>query len=95
MEKRPGPEKTEALLSGLKLTRARTWLAEKPLQLNEAERKFIQASVTHHEQELSTQRKRSRRRVRPADGVRFSGAHCSFGDVDSRLAKLQSLGGDG
>jgi WD40 repeat protein len=58
-------EKTEALLSGLKLTRARTWLVEKPLQLDEAERKFIQASIAHHEAEAA-RRERFRRRVQQA-----------------------------
>jgi WD40 repeat protein len=63
--KAPAHEKTEALLSGLKLTRARTWLVEKPLQLNEAERKFIQASIAHHEAEAA-RRERFRRRVQQA-----------------------------
>jgi WD40 repeat protein len=58
-------EKTEALLSGLKLTRARTWLVEKPLQLSEGERRFIQASITHHEGEAA-RRERFRRRVQQA-----------------------------
>jgi hypothetical protein len=61
----PAQEKTEALPSGLKLTRARTWLVEKPLQLNEAERKFIQASIAHHEAEAA-QRELFRRRVQQA-----------------------------
>ncbi len=68
--KTPGHQKTEALLSGLKLTRARTWLAAKPLQLSAAERKFIQASITHYDQELS-RRERVRRRVRQATGFAF------------------------
>jgi WD40 repeat protein len=63
--KAPAQEKTEALLSGLKLTRARTWLVEKPLQLNEAERTFIQASIARHEAEAA-RRERSRRRVQQA-----------------------------
>jgi len=61
-EKAPADEKTEALLSGLKLTRARAWLAAKPQQLSEAERKFIQASIAHHEAEAA-RRERFRRRV--------------------------------
>ena len=64
-EKTPAHEKTEALLSGLKLTRARTWLVEKPLQLSEAERKFIQASIAHQEAEAA-RRERFRRRVQQA-----------------------------
>jgi WD40 repeat protein len=67
-EKAPAQEKTEALLSGLKLTRARTWLVEKPLQLNEAERRFIQASIAHHEAE-ATRRERLRRRVQQASAT--------------------------
>jgi WD40 repeat protein len=42
-------QKNEALLTGLKLTRARSWIIAKPLQLTAAERKFIEASITHHE----------------------------------------------
>ena len=61
-EKAPADQKNDALLSGLKLTRARTWLVAKPLQLSEDERAFIQASVAHHEME-ATQRERFRRRV--------------------------------
>ena len=68
--KTPGHQKTEALLSGLKLTRARTWLAAKPLQLSAAEREFIQASITQYDQELS-RRERVRRRVRQATGFAF------------------------
>jgi WD40 repeat protein len=64
-EKVPAKEKTEALLSGLKLTRARAWLVEKPLQLTEAERGFIQASVAHYEAEVA-RRERSRHRVQQA-----------------------------
>src|SRR5271157_1511328 len=64
-ERTPAAEKSEALLSGLKLTRARTWLVEKPLQLLEAERKFIQASIAHQEAEAA-RRERLRRRVQQA-----------------------------
>jgi WD40 repeat protein len=63
--KAPAHEKTEALLTGLKLTRARTWLVEKPLQLNEAERRFIQASIAHQEAEAA-RREGFRRRVQQA-----------------------------
>lgn len=55
-------QKTDALLSGLKLTRARTWLAANPLQLSASERKFIQASIAHFEAEAA-RRERARRRV--------------------------------
>jgi len=62
-KKTPADQRTEALLSGLKLTRARTWLAQKPLQLSEAEREFIQASIAHQDAETA-RRARFRRRVR-------------------------------
>lgn len=52
-QKAPPSEKTEALLSGLKLTRARTWLISKPMQLSEAEREFIQASISAYEAEAA------------------------------------------
>jgi WD40 repeat protein len=55
-------QKSEALLTGLKLTRARVWLAEKPQQLNAREREFIQAGIARQEAEAA-QRERSRRRV--------------------------------
>jgi WD40 repeat protein len=64
-ERAPEQQKTEALLSGLKLTRARSWLVEKPLQLSEAERRFIQASVTHREAEAA-RREQFRRRLQQA-----------------------------
>jgi WD40 repeat protein len=67
-EKAPAQEKIEALLSGLKLTRARTWLMEKPLQLTEAERRFIQASIAHHEAEAA-RRERFRRRAQQASAT--------------------------
>ena len=55
-------QKSEALLSGLKLTRARMWLVEKPQQLTAREREFIQASMARQEAQAA-QRERSRRRV--------------------------------
>jgi WD40 repeat protein len=61
-EKAPAQQKTEALLSGLKLTRARTWLVSKPLQLSAAERKFIEESIEHYEADAA-RRERIRRRV--------------------------------
>jgi len=60
---RAAPEqKTEALLTGLKLTRARTWLTAKPLQLSKPEHKFIQASIEHYEEEAA-RKERARRRI--------------------------------
>lgn len=61
-EKAPPDQKAEALLTGLKLTRARTWLVAKPQQLSAAERKFIEASVEHYEADAA-RRERIRRRV--------------------------------
>jgi WD40 repeat protein len=61
-EEAPDKEKTEALLTGLKLTRARTWLAAKSLQLSEPERMFIKASAAHHDA-AAAGRERLRRRI--------------------------------
>jgi tetratricopeptide (TPR) repeat protein len=58
-ERAPSAQKSEALLSGLKLTRARAWLVAKPHQLSEQEHRFIAASLAHHEAQLS-QRERLR-----------------------------------
>ena len=55
-------QKNDALLSGLKLSRARTWLVTHPLQLSLAERQFIEKSISFHEAEAA-RRERSRRRV--------------------------------
>jgi tetratricopeptide (TPR) repeat protein len=41
--------KGQALLTGLKLTRARLWLIERPHQLSQLERSFVQASVDRQE----------------------------------------------
>jgi WD40 repeat protein/type II secretory pathway predicted ATPase ExeA len=46
-EATPEKQKTDALLWGLKLARAQAWLTAKPRQLNEAERRFIDASTAH------------------------------------------------
>ncbi len=64
-EKAPAQVKTDALLTGLKLTRARSWLVEKPLQLAEAERRFIQASIACFEAE-SARRELMLRRIQQA-----------------------------
>jgi len=55
-------QKPDALLGGLKLTRARLWLLSKPHQLTAREREFIQASLTRQEAE-AVQRERASRRV--------------------------------
>jgi WD40 repeat protein len=44
-------DKAAALLTGLKLSRARRWLIEHPKQLSGRERAFIQASIEHAEAE--------------------------------------------
>jgi WD40 repeat protein len=55
-------DKTDALLTGLKLNRARGWLAEYPTQLTAQERGFIQASIQRIEAE-DRRRARTRRLV--------------------------------
>ncbi len=55
-------QKNDALLTGLKLTRARLWLSERPRQLSNAERDFITASVARQAAE-QTRRERLRRYV--------------------------------
>jgi WD domain, G-beta repeat len=52
-------DKAAALLTGLKLTRARAWLVEHPMRLTNEERDFIQASIEREEAE-----KRSREKTR-------------------------------
>ncbi|MGB0080838.1 MAG: TIR domain-containing protein [Terracidiphilus sp.] len=61
-QKAPAAEKTDALLAGLQLTRARSWLATKPSQLSEDERTFIQASIARQDAEIA-RHERSRLRV--------------------------------
>ena len=61
-QKAPAAEKTDALLAGLQLTRARAWLATKPSQLSEDERIFIQASIARQDAEIA-RHERSRLRV--------------------------------
>ncbi len=46
-EAAPEKQKKDALLWGLKLARAQAWQTAKPRQLNEAELRFIDASVAH------------------------------------------------
>jgi WD40 repeat protein len=61
-QRAPAAEKTDALLTGLQLTRARAWLASKPSQLSEDQRNFIQASIARQDAEIA-HRERSRLRV--------------------------------
>ena len=53
-------DKAGALLTGLKLTRARAWLVDHPTRLTDDERAFIQASI---EREEAEKRSRERRRT--------------------------------
>lgn len=53
-------DKPAALLTGLKLNRARGWLAERPQQLSAAERAYVQASIQQAEA-LEARRLRRRR----------------------------------
>lgn len=55
-------DKTGALLSGLKLNRARGWLLERPHQLTAQERAFVQASTDQAEAEEQG-KTRTRRRI--------------------------------
>ncbi|MGB8846607.1 MAG: TIR domain-containing protein, partial [Terracidiphilus sp.] len=57
-------QKTDALLTGLKLTRARAWLLDKPHQLSANEREFIQASIARQEAEAAEQERARRRALR-------------------------------
>jgi WD40 repeat protein len=58
----PKEEKAGALLTGLKLGRARGWIAEHPARLTDQERAFIQASIERAETERRNQ-ERTRRIV--------------------------------
>lgn len=54
-------DKARALLTGLKLTRARGWLAARPTQLSAADRAFVQASIDREDAEAArTARNRKR-----------------------------------
>jgi WD40 repeat protein len=64
-ETAPEEQKSEALLSGLKLTRAQGWLTAKCHQLSESERRFIAASITQR-QAQAVNKERVRRRVQIA-----------------------------
>lgn len=55
-------EQAGALLSGLKLNRARVWLAERPQQLSAAERAYVQASIAQAEADAEA-KLRQRRNV--------------------------------
>jgi WD40 repeat protein len=55
-------ERPAALLSGLKLQRAKAWLNERPQQLSEEQRVFVQASSDQADEQVRKER-RNRRRV--------------------------------
>ena len=61
-QKAPASEKNTALLTGLKLQRAKAWLAERPQQLSDDLRGFVQASSDLAETQQQKER-RNRRRV--------------------------------
>jgi WD40 repeat protein len=61
-EQAPDADKAAALLTGLKLSRARRWLIEHPNQLSAPERAFIQASIERAEAE-TRRNERTRRRI--------------------------------
>jgi len=60
-EQAPEADKAGALLTGLKLSRARRWVIEHPNQLSPQERAFIQASTERAEAE--TRRNERTRRI--------------------------------
>jgi WD40 repeat protein len=59
-EAAPDKDRGEALLTGMKLSRARGWLIEHPAQLTDAERAFIQTSIERDEAQKHS-RERTRR----------------------------------
>jgi hypothetical protein len=61
-EKAASADKPAALLGGLKLNRARLWLAERPQQMSAAERSFIQTSLVAAEA-AEAGRRRLRRNI--------------------------------
>jgi hypothetical protein len=61
-ESAPEADKSGALLTGLKLNRARAWLTGRPQQLSAQERAFIQASMQGAEVEAEERRKSQSRR---------------------------------
>lgn len=60
----PEAEKLGALLSGLKLGRARIWLAERAHQLRPEEREFITESINRADAEARDREARQRREIR-------------------------------
>jgi hypothetical protein len=62
-------DKTGALLTGLKLIRARRWLSEHPRQLTAEERALVQASIDHAEAEEKRRQVEQERRLRDAEAL--------------------------
>ena len=88
-------DKTGALLTGLKLNRAREWLAERSHQLSEKERELIQASIDHAD---TTERRKVRLRrnitaVSIAAAVLFAGlaVFAGFASIDARDSYKEAL----
>ena len=62
-------DKSAALLTGLKLNRARGWLLERPHQLTADERAFVQASIEHAEAAVRHKARVRRNQIRAAIAV--------------------------
>jgi hypothetical protein len=86
-------DKSGALLSGLKLNRARGWLAERPQQLTAQERAYIQASVQSAEaEELRKARLRrniTRGSIAAAIVLAVAAAYASYEGLKARRAQAQ------
>lgn len=72
------PVKKSALLAGLKLNRARGWLADRPHQLTAAERAYIQASIQVAEAEAVAKLRQRRNITRAAAGAAMVLAGVAF-----------------
>ena len=60
-EAAPADQKSAALLAGLKLARARTWIMERPHKLGARQREFIDASIARADQEQIAEAERIER----------------------------------
>jgi conflict system STAND superfamily ATPase len=94
-ERAPQADRSGALLSGLKLSRARTWLAERPHQLAAQERAFIQASIQAAEAEerrkVRLRRNITRGSVAAALVLACVAALAGFQWLQARVAKDQAV----
>ena len=88
-------DKSGALLSGLKLNRARGWLAERPQQLTAQERAYIQASVQSAEaEELRKARLRrniTRGSIAAAVVLAVAAAYAGFEGFKARRAQEKTV----